>query len=373
MPTTFDMTESLVRRVSENQSALHPTVQALNFVCGALLAHDAAKGISPFSGLDVERVFAAVELLAERDTLEVSPFVASWHPAVNVLDNRGFSMPGSFNRTLSRALENSPSYGGAQQLITELIDSRTGSEADGRTYRELAMTMIAELRALVATTAKKVGYLNPLASAGEEPGGLTVVSLNYDLAVEQAAESAATPCTTGIAGWLDSGRWEWPEAGIRLLKLHGSIDWRWVPTDREEGHLPQRVLEVDDGAERRGSQPAVVFGQRGKLQAAGPFLGLLAEFEKLLANAKRLIVIGYSFRDEHVNEVIGRWTAEGLERTICVVDPHWPEQFPPPQQRDFRGKLQLYLGSYDSAQDSQAEPRLEVRRDTCGKALPSLF
>lgn len=37
VPTTFDMTESLVQRVSQNQSALHPTVQALNFVCGALL------------------------------------------------------------------------------------------------------------------------------------------------------------------------------------------------------------------------------------------------------------------------------------------------------------------------------------------------
>jgi SIR2-like domain len=373
VPTTFDMTESLVRRVSQNQSALHPTVQALNFVCGALLAHDAAKGMSPFSGLDVERVFAAVELLAERDTLEVSPFVASWHPAVDVLDNRGFSMPGSFNRRLKSALEDSPSYGGAQQLITELIDSRTGSAADGHTYRELAMTMVDELRALVATTAKEVGYLSPLASAGRDAGGLTVVSLNYDLAVEQVAESAATPCTTGIAGWLDSGRWEWPEAGIRLLKLHGSIDWRWVQTDPEIGHLPQRVLEVDDGTERRDSRPAVVFGQRGKLQAAGPFLGLLAEFEKLLANAERLVVIGYSFRDEHVNEVIGRWTAEGLERKLCVVDPHWPEQFPLPQHRDFRGKLQLYLGSNDTSENSRAEPRLEVRRDTCAKALPSLF
>lgn len=373
VPTTFDMTESLARRVGQSQGPFHPIVRAFNFVCGALLAHDAAKGMSPFSGLDVERVFAAVELLAERDTLEVSPFVASWHPAVDILDNRRNSTPGSFNSKLSKAVENSPSLGGAHQLITELIDSRTGSAADGRTYQDLAETMVDELRTLVATTPKDVGYLTPLAQAGGKPGGLTVVSLNYDLTVEQAAASAATPLTTGIAGWLESGRWDWPDAGIRLLKLHGSIDWRWVSTDREEGYLPQRVLEVDDHTPRRGSRPAVVFGQRGKLQAAGPFLGLLAEFEKLLANVKRLVVIGYSFRDEHVNEVIARWTAEGLERTLCVVDPHWPERFPLPRERDFRGQLQLYLSSYDSAPDSQGEQRLEIQRETCAAALPALF
>jgi hypothetical protein len=373
VPTTFDMTESLARRVDRSQGPFHPTVRALNFVCGALLAHDAANGMNPFSGLDVERVFAAVELLAERDTLEVSPFVASWHPAVDVLDNRRPFSPGSFNRELSKAVEGSPSFGGAQQLITKLIDSRTGSAADGRTYRDLAKTMVNELRELVATTAKEVGYLSPLAQAARGPAGLTVVSLNYDLAVEQAAAAATTPLTTGIAGWLESGRWEWPNAGVRLLKLHGSIDWRWVPTDREEGYLPQRVLEVDDGIDRSGSRPAVVFGQRGKLQAAGPFLGLLAEFEKLLANAKRLVVIGYSFRDEHVNEVIARWTAESLERTLCVVDPHWPERFPLPRERDFRGQLQLYLSSYDADQDVRGESRLEVRRETCAAALPFLF
>jgi hypothetical protein len=47
-------------------------------VCGVLLADEGARGESPFAGLDVERVFAAVELLAERDSLEASPFVAAW-------------------------------------------------------------------------------------------------------------------------------------------------------------------------------------------------------------------------------------------------------------------------------------------------------
>ena len=87
--------------------------------------------------------------------------------------------------------------------------------------------------------------------------------------------------------------------------------------------------------------PALVFGEGAKLQAKGPFLGLLAEFERHLASPTQLVVIGYSFRDIHVNEVIRRWTAQDTSRTILVVDPEWPERFPNP--KDFRRELNAYL------------------------------
>jgi hypothetical protein len=57
------------------------------------------------------------------------------------------------------------------------------------------------------------------------------------------------------------------------------------------------------------------------LVASGPFLSLLLEFERLLESATRLIIIGYSFRDDHVNEVIRRWLADDASRTITIVDP----------------------------------------------------
>ena len=81
-------------------------------------------------------------------------------------------------------------------------------------------------------------------------------------------------------------------------------------------------VAVVDGDEGTG-RPAVIFGQRGKLRAEGPFLSLLAEFERQLSNAGRLVVIGYSFRDDHVNEIIRRWTADDIARQITVVDPDW--------------------------------------------------
>ena len=169
MPTTFEMTEKLVARVRDSTPPGAAAASALHFVCASLMAHDAATtGQSPFSGLDVERVFSAVELLAERNELEVTPFVASWHPAVNAWDTQSKSAPAFFNRDLQKAILDSPSFGGAGKLITELIDARTGSAADGTTYRCLAEEMLLQLRELVATTPKAVGYLAPLAQAAQQ-------------------------------------------------------------------------------------------------------------------------------------------------------------------------------------------------------------
>lgn len=372
MPTTFEMTEKLVARVRDGSRPGSPFVSALHFVCASLMAHDAATlGQSPYSGLDVERVFSAVELLGERNELEVTPFVASWHPAVDGWDTPARSTPMSFNRQLQNALLDSPSFGGAGKLISDLIDARTGSAANGTVYRQLAAVMLQQLRELVATTPKRVGYLAPLVKASSE-GGMTIATLNYDLSVEQAAESAGVRCATGVEAWLQSGKWQWQADGIRLLKLHGSIDWSWADVQEGAGHMPQRAifLERELDSERPGLQPALVFGQRGKLRAEGPFLSLLGELEALMSGADHLLVIGYSFRDDHVNEIIHRWTSEDIGRTITVVDPAWPERFYGNARHEFRAAMSRHL--IPPKHGEQFPPRLEVVRKICSAALPAV-
>lgn len=372
VPTTFEMTEKLVARVRDSTPPGGAAASALHFVCASLMAHDAATtGQSPFSGLDVERVFSAVELLAERNELEVTPFVASWHPAVNAWDTQSKSAPAFFNKNLQKAVLDSPSFGGAGKLITELIDARTGSAADGTTYRRLAEEMLLQLRELVATTPKAVGYLAPLAQAAQKDA-LTIATLNYDLSIEQAAQAAGVSCATGVETWLRTGRWDWPRDGIRLLKLHGSINWIWAEIQEGLGHLPQRAIFLEHELEKgHRHRPALVFGQRGKLRAEGPFLSLLGELETLMSGVDHLVVIGYSFRDDHVNEIIQRWTSEDISRTITVVDPGWPEGFYGDTRRDFRATMSRHLIPLEHGQ--QFPPRLKTIREVCSVALPELF
>ena len=91
--------------------------------------------------------------------------------------------------------------------------------------------------------------------------------------------------------------------------------------------MAQRLVVETPDPENEHREPALVFGQRGKLRPDGPFLSLLAEFESELTTADQLLVIGYSFRDEHVNEVIRRWTLEDSSRTIQIVDPSFSPEF----------------------------------------------
>jgi hypothetical protein len=367
------MTEKLVERINSSSFAGSPIAKALHFVCGALLAHDAADGANPFATLDVERVFAAVELLAERSTLEVTPFVAAWNRAVDVLDTHTVAATGNFSRHFKQALAEPDSMHGVEKAIVHLIDARTGSGAEGETYRELANLLLKELRDLVATQPKAVQYLEPLVAAADRADGLTIATLNYDLTIEQAAADHQVPCATGVERWLGAGRWEWPEAGIRLLKLHGSIDWVWERPIEEPGHLPRPVMRIALDPQAETNPPAIVFGARGKLQTQGPFLSLLIELEKLLAKATHLVVIGYSFRDSHINHAIQRWTLESPNRNLVVVDPGWPQRFNYAQPRDFRRELARCLVPSEQYDSPQFQSRLEIRNQRCSEAVQQLF
>lgn len=373
VPTTFEMTEKLVERINSTGLAASPIAKALHFVCGALLAHDAAAGANPFTTLDVERVFAAVELLGERLTLEVTPFVAAWNPAVDALDTRMSSATGNLSRRFKQALAEPDSMHGVEKAIIELIDARTGSGATGDTYRELARVLLKELRDLVATHPKDTRYLTPLTEVAREGEGLTIATLNYDLAIEQAAASCQMQCATGVERWLGAGGWEWPKTGIRLLKLHGSINWVWERPTQDSGHLPRPVMRIAADPQTETNPPAIVFGARGKLQTEGPFLSLLIELEQLLRTAEQLVVIGYSFRDDHINQVIQRWTLEDRARKIVVVDPGWPERFSYASVSDFRRDLAMHFLPSDSYGSQEFEPRLEIRRQPCSQAVRDLF
>lgn len=114
-----------------------------------------------------------------------------------------------------------------------------------------------------------------------------------------------------------------PEIGVELLKLHGSVDWS-IHSEGPTRENPIRhdvVVQVSqDQFSKTAYRPALVFGARSKLTAKGPFLDLLHTFRNRLGEQQELITIGYSGRDEHVNEVITRWLVGDRHRRLVVVD-----------------------------------------------------
>ena len=118
------------------------------------------------------------------------------------------------------------------------------------------------------------------------------------------------------------------------------------------------IIQVEPGEIRKGhNSPAVVFGQRNKLTAEGPFLDLLFAFRQELERAGRLTVIGYSFRDPHVNEYLAQWINASPEHRFRIVDPGFQNS-----KESFAGALQRHC-----------QARLEVISEKAEAVLGALF
>lgn len=324
VPASFEMTRA-IRDALNTRAPFAVFTEALNYVCSQLLAHDAAHASGPQGGVDIERVFEALESLGRRNDMAIAPFLTGWQRDIEALE-RQKPMRTWIRRKLSAkwqgdsvgAIELSPA--GVNNLWDQLFPWFRGDNL----FEQLMSLVVDELCTQLTTDANDVQYLEPLVELGTKPGGITVATLNYDLAIEQASARLGTSAYTGLTAWVSDRSWLWPDDGLRLVKLHGSIDWYWkTPTNAVS---PIRIETVDEEREEPSLfRPALLFGHGSKLRVEGPFLSLLAEFERLLAAAKTLVVVGYSFRDTHINHIVARWLAEDTHRRIIIIDPGFPE------------------------------------------------
>ena len=308
-------------------------------------------------------------MLAERENLEVSPFVGQWHPSVASMESIS-RVPPFFDTRFMKAVTEGPAHNFVGDnrspaiVLGEFVDNWLGSRNPMAVYQSLASRLIELLRDLMKASPEAVDYLTPLVRAGMKTPGLTVATLNYDRTIEMAAEEADVAIDTGVKGWAELGEWRWDLSGIRLLKLHGSIDWGWSDTYGGNGRLRHRQIELDP----EPSEPALVFGQRGKLKAEGPFLSLLGEFEKQLFSCNRLICVGYSFRDEHVNQILGKWTDADRDQLLVAVDPKWPDGETGSDFREFVNNALRIPEDWPHHGTT-----LDVLRVPCSEALTELF
>lgn len=183
---------------------------------------------------------------------------------------------------------------------------------------------------------------------GSRPGGVSIATLNYDQTIETCAEQHGVTCATGVGEWDSTGHLAFPADAVRLYKLHGSIDWARTGEDFEDAYNHQTGQYSPMGMNRVALRPSapmgkelpfVVFGRREKLRADGPFLDLRAAFAHRLSCARVLVVVGYSFGDEHVNALVSHWLTVNDARRLVVIDPYFPTQIRPNWRGDIRPTL----------------------------------
>ena len=336
VPGAYEMSRQMVERFHEDP-ALQRYAPVLSFVASGLMFQQGVRGNNPYDGIDVEELFNAVQLLEGRNSLEAAPFIGSWHPAVAKFDQIK-SSPSSTRRSarrLSRDLDrfvesrNPFSMPTLERRLSEIVETQQPKPGEGEIYRKTNDSMIRNLVNFVwikQLKVDKVRYLSPLLRLLERQENLVVATLNYDNAVELMAGSYGVGTSTGIEAWSNTGTFDFSGEGLKLLKLHGSIDWALgYGQTSPERPMPHQIIShvAKEEIHELGFEPAVVFGQRNKLTAEGPFLDLLRSFRNGLNDADRLTVIGYSFRDSHINEYLSQWLNEDQGRCMRVIDPYF--------------------------------------------------
>lgn len=382
LPTSYQLTENIVRRVQEDPRLVRGgEVAALNHAVGAIIAHDARAGGDPYSGIDVERVFSAIQMLSERDALEVSPFVSGWTDPRMAPSQR---LPAFWGRALGDFVGNSlsgsyarPSTHALEKEFAEGVRALTDGGVDivnsyKRLTRELPRTLIDLLRPVEPG---RFDYLSALFDVAD----IRIATLNYDLGIETAAARSEFPVDTGISAWGGGYDWSWlvPDA-LPLLKLHGSLDWWYEQPDAEveEGALwegvdcpprsvqPPRRVRQHDGPPAGSDyyflsqpEPAMIFGARQKLRADGPFLAMLFEFSRWISAAEHLVIVGYSFRDDHINVILNEWVASRPQARLSIIDPGFLHDRAR-EMSPFGASLLRDLTWYDMREGGSSQPRL---------------
>lgn len=133
-----------------------------------------------------------------------------------------------------------------------------------------------------------------------------IFTTNYDLLLEQALEESSAPYFDGFIGsrkaFFDLGAVEdesiLPARWTRLWKIHGSLNWRL-----DDG---KSVIRSDDMTD---TQSYLIYPSHLKYDQSRkmPYLAMLDRLKAFLLNPSALLFIcGYSFADEHINDIICR-------------------------------------------------------------------
>lgn len=230
-------------------------------------------------------------------------------------------------------------------LISELTKVPKGSLSpildDLRKEAEVAPTLfrqaVSQLTWLTASVGPKLSYLNWIVNLLMRSPNPTIASLNYDNAIELTCANLQISYSYGFeSGWLPHDSLSFENRSLAIVKLHGSSNWSLgesVALDsRHDMHYREpwskfatRIysqIEMDHMANKRfGHRHAILFGRGIKIIYDGPFMALHDAFRKRLETHSIVVVVGYSFRDKHINDDLTSWAQRQKERKIIVVSP----------------------------------------------------
>lgn len=193
--------------------------------------------------------------------------------------------------------------------LRQFVSNNYGFKFKGEDLSDLEQQLCSEIYSVMEVNIPK--GITPYRQLSEWVGSLTrnpqleIFTTNYDTLLEQALEETRAPYFDGFIGsvkpyfsviQMDSGlQPNW----CRLWKIHGSINWQ------------QFDGEVYRSSER-DPKNALIYPSHLKYDQSRkmPYLALMDRLRSKLSESNTtLVTVGYSFADQHINEIL----LQGLE------------------------------------------------------------
>ena len=168
-----------------------------------------------------------------------------------------------------------------------------------------------------------------------------IFTTNYDVYSEKAMDSLNIHYSNGFSGILDryfnpsvfdyafsesmdvtENKWQIIDHFVYLYKLHGSINWVWEESD---GQL-FNIKEIQDISYSRLSklENTMIYPSPAKQNTSlsSPYTDLFREFKHKISKTNSVLVVsGYSFSDEHINNIIYQSLAKPSFRLVVLARP----------------------------------------------------
>ncbi len=168
-------------------------------------------------------------------------------------------------------------------------------------------------------------YLEPLnkflKKYSAEDNKIDIFTLNNDLVLEKYFENENAVYTGFVSNkWVGFERKNiddntYNTSRINYYKLHGSIDWIRL----NDGTIVRKNETIDNNDIE--INPFLIFGHGTKIYTIDPFFSLLEYFRNALKEKKYFIIIGYSFFDPHINNLIFNELTQSDEKFLIIVNP----------------------------------------------------
>ncbi|HII06242.1 MAG TPA: hypothetical protein HA349_02680 [Methanotrichaceae archaeon] len=164
------------------------------------------------------------------------------------------------------------------------------------------------------------------------PTPLDIISLNYDTCIEQFCNIHEMSYQDGFDIYWNLKTFEREDADIRLYKLHGSV--LWYQSDRGN-FIKLPILSEDSKIQlfsREYAENLMLYPMQ-KWDYAEPLLELMVRIKGLIQSKIRelgeeseslkfLIVVGYSFRDEHIKKIVWDAARRNTKLYVIIIDPN---------------------------------------------------